>query len=212
MNINCLDIYLPVFQLIILISKNNNINKLQTFLYMSFPLSILIIDKNASLRCLSVKDFKESELYKKCGFKVAEYFMMQTKWRVNVNDTKYNVFLYGKSEGKANMENKYEFPPPVDNTLFFGSCAIVCSNENNEYINMSIELWNKIYEKLFGGFHDLSTNEQEDDDESDELDSVPRNMVTKSGYLKDGFVVDSGDTEQEEHYDDTSELSEESYI
>jgi hypothetical protein len=145
--------------------------------------------------------------------------------------------MYGKLNGKANMENKYDFPPPVDKNLYFGSCALVGmikdNTSNNSNINLSVDLWNKIYEKLFGGFENLTVTCIEDEDEEDELKNVPKNMKTKNGgYLKDGFVVDSSETEEEtssseddEHIsisdspeeellleDLGSELSEESYI
>jgi hypothetical protein len=51
---------------------------------------------------------------------------------------------------------------------------------------------------LFGGFEDLSLTCKEDENEEDELDNIPKNMKTKKGgYLKDGFVVDSSDAEEE---------------
>ena len=62
---------------------------------------------------------------------------------------------------------------------------------------MEKPIWNKIYEKLFGGFEDLALTCTEDDNEEDELANVPKNLKTKKGgYLKDGFVVDSSDTEE----------------
>jgi hypothetical protein len=61
-----------------------------------------------------------------------------------------------------------------------------------------LALWNKIYEKLFGGFEDLSATAKEDEEEEDELANVPKEKKTKNGYLKDGFVVDSSDTEENE--------------
>jgi hypothetical protein len=90
----------------------------------------------------------------------------------------------------------------LDKTLYFGSCALVGmlrdDSNNRSLINLSVELWKKIYEKLFGGFQDLSLTCVEDDDEEDELEAVPKNMKTKKGgYLKDGFVVDSSDGEEE---------------
>jgi hypothetical protein len=59
-----------------------------------------------------------------------------------------------------------------------------------------LALWNKIYEKLFGGFEDLAATAAEDEAEEDELANVPKEKKTKQGYLKDGFVVDSSDTEE----------------
>jgi hypothetical protein len=102
--------------------------------------------------------------------------------------------------------------------------------------NLSLQLWGKIYEKLFGGFEDLAATAAEDENEEDELANVPKEKKTKQGYLKDGFVVDSSGTDEDvseseddsEEFDDTessdkpddeeviiedigSELSEEAY-
>jgi hypothetical protein len=163
--------------------------------------TIVIVEKSAALKTLTVKDYKESELYKKCGFKNQEGFLLQTEWTVKLEGQKYLVQMYGKLEGKANMENKYDFPPPIDNKLYFGSCCLVgfIKNETNvrNPIHLTIELWNKIYEKLFGGFEDLTLTCNDDDEEEDELENIPKNMKTKKGgYLKDGFVVDSSDTDE----------------
>ena len=202
-------------------------------------LSVIIVDKGGSLKILKVKDYKVDELYKKCGFKKEEGFSLQVEWNVKLDGQKYVIQMYGKLNGKANMENKYEFPPPVDKNLYFGSCALVGTIKDNTnkslYTNLSVDLWNKMYEKLFGGFENLTVTCNEDDEEEDELKNIPKNMKTKTGgYLKDGFVVDSsdaeeatgsdnesdepsytsGDAEEEELIleDLGSELSEESYI
>jgi hypothetical protein len=169
---------------------------------MSHPLDIIIVERLGTLKLLSIKDFKQEELYKKCGFKKAEDFTKQTEWTVKINGTKYIVHLYAKMDGRANSENKYDFPPPVDTKLFYGSCALVghIKNENGVKVltNLSLGIWNKIYEKLFGGFEDLVTTAKEDEEEEDELANVPKEKKTKQGYLKDGFVVDSSDTDDED--------------
>ena len=167
---------------------------------MSQPLDIIIVERLGSLKMLSVKEFKIDELYKKCGFKKAEDFTKQTEWNVKYDGKKYSIQVYAKTEGRANSENKYEFPPPIDSKLFYGSCAIIAQikrdDGNKVYVNLSLPLWNKIYEKLFGGFEDLATTAKEDEAEVDELENVPKEKKTKQGYLKDGFVVDSSDTEE----------------
>ena len=58
-------------------------------------------------------------------------------------------------------------------------------------------MWEKMYEKLFGGFEDLAATCIEDELEIDELDAIPSEKKTKNGYLKDGFVVDSDDTDED---------------
>jgi len=182
---------------------------------MAQNISVIIVDKSASLKSLTIKEYKEDELYKKCGFKKSDGFVKQTEWGVKMDGKKYVVAVFAKAEGKANSENKYDFPPPVDTVLFFGSCALVCSvkkDENNwELTSLSLELWEKMYEKLFGGFEDLAATCEQDEEEEDELDSIPASKKTKHGYLKDGFVVDSdsSDDKEEEYGSDDDEDDEE---
>ena len=167
---------------------------------MSQPLDVIIVEKGGSLKTLAVKDFKLDELYKKCGFKKGEDFVKQVEWNAKYDGKKYFVEVYAKTDGRPNSENKYDFPPPIDTTLFFGNCAILAylkkSDGSAEYVSLSMPLWNKIYEKLFGGFEDLAATAAEDEAEEDELANVPKEKKTKQGYLKDGFVVDSSDTEE----------------
>jgi hypothetical protein len=169
---------------------------------MSQPLSIIIVEKNGTLKSLAIKDFKLEELFKKCGFKKGEDFLKQVEWNAKYDGKKYFIEVYGKTDGRANSENKYDFPPPIDKTLFFGSCAILAylkkDDSNQTYTDLSLPLWNKIYEKLFGGFEDLAATAVEDEEEEDELANIPKEKKTKQGYLKDGFVVDSSDTDENE--------------
>jgi hypothetical protein len=177
------------------------------------PVGVVIVDKQGSLKSLSIKDYKEEELYKKCGFKKPDGFTKHVDWKIKLDGNKYVVSVFGKIDGKANMENKYDFPPPIDNTLFFGSCLIVCSQlleqKKTELVNLSLDMWEKMYEKLFGGFEDLSATAAEDEAEEDELDAVPASKKTKQGYLKDGFVVESDGTEEDDD-DDSDDDDEDS--
>jgi hypothetical protein len=186
---------------------------------MTQPLTIIIVERGGSLKSLAIKDFKLEELYKKCGFKKCEDFKKHTEWSVRFEDKKYFIQLYGKTDGRANSENKYDFPPPVDKTLFFGNCALLAYLKNEDgsklYTDISVALWKKIYEKLFGGFEDLAASAAEDENEEDELANIPKEKKTKQGYLKDGFVVDSSDTEGsdekigDDETDDTDEIDDE---
>ena len=181
---------------------------------MSHPLDIIIVERLGLLKLLSVKDFKLEELYKKCGFKKAEDFTKQTEWNIKYDSKKYFIQVYGKTDGRANSENKYDFPPPIDNKLFYGSCAIVGQIRKDDgsktYINLSIPIWNKIYDKLFGGFEDLSATAKEDEEEEDELENIPKEKKTKEGYLKDGFVVDNSDDDNLEYISSENEDESES--
>ena len=188
---------------------------------MAQSLNVIIVEKTGALKILAIKEFKEEDLFKKCGFKKSEDFNKQTEWNVKCESKKYLISVYAKVDGRANSENKYDFPPPIDTKLFFGNCVILAKVKNDEgkhvYTNLSLELWEKIYEKLFGGFEDLASTAIEDENEIDELENIPKDKKTKQGYLKDGFVVDSdGDDDgcdddyetEEDNSDNTSDIDE----
>ena len=171
-------------------------------------ISIIIVKKNGSLNSLNIKEFKEDELFKKCGFKKADDFKKQSIWNIKHDGINYSIIMYGKNNGRANNENKYEFPPPVDTQLFFGCCCIVAMNKTDDIlkpVNLTLQNWKLIYEKLFGGFSDLSKKTISDDStDEDEMIKIPKELQTKNGYLKDDFVVDDS-TDSEEDDDSSSE-------
>ena len=166
--------------------------------------SIILVESNGTLKQSKVKDVEYNNLYKKCGFRVAEHFEKRTTWNVTISDEMISIELWSKNDGKAGSENKYDFPPPVDNELYFGTCVLIRVDEHEKIVNLSAELWNKVYEYLFGGFEDIDEDEEPSEDD---LENVPQVMKTKHGYLKDGFVVDSieNDDDNDEDDDDDDE-------
>ena len=162
--------------------------------------TVLIIEKSGNIKEQNIK-FDENELYKKAGHSSQTGFKCYTEWNIeNLNDKSYNISVYGKTNGRANSENKYEFPPPIDNTLFFGNCLIV-NKHNNVPVSITSDDWDDIYEYLYGGFEDLGDEDSEEDEEDDE--GIP---LTKQGYAKDGFIVDDEDDEEEDdEYEDEDE-------
>jgi hypothetical protein len=155
-------------------------------------LTILSVEKTGSIKEIQLKTFNEAELYKKAGFKTEKDFKLQTEWGAELNGKKYTVSLYGKTDGRAGQENKYEFPPPVDSVLFFGACLLV-NKCDGELTNITKEEWKLVYEHLYGGFEDIGDEDSEESE--DDVDSdVPR---TKEGYVKDDFVVED-DADYEE--------------
>jgi hypothetical protein len=167
--------------------------------------AIIIVEKLGSIKQVNFKNYDENELYKKGGFKSPEGFKCHTTWTIDMDSKKYTISVYGKTTGKANQENKYEFPPPIDNTLFFGNCVVVKKMESNpnELVDLSESSWNEIYETLYGGFEDLGDEDTDVDDDDDD-DDVP---ITKTGYAKDGFVVDDDEDvdDDDEDVDDDDE-------
>jgi len=169
--------------------------------------SILIVEKLGEIKSTSLKTWNESELYKKAGFKTPEGFKCYTTWSIEIDDAKYNISLYGKTAGRANQENKYEFPPPVDKHLFFGNCVLVNKSEQGEVKDLSVKEWEEIYENLYGGFEDLGSDSDDSDEDDDEDYGMKR---TKTGYAKDGFVVDDDeDSDDDEDEGDDGDDDEE---
>ena len=41
------------------------------------------------------------------------------------NENGYQYLFYGYTDGKAGSENKYEFPPPYDNELYYGDIIVL---------------------------------------------------------------------------------------
>lgn len=157
---------------------------------------ILVINKSCDIEQKVYKLEDESELYKKAGFKSMVGFEKIHSWFIDTEGKLYEYVVYGKKEGKPNHENKYEFPPPIDNILLFDSCVIV-KKRKNTLKSITIEEWEKIYEELYGGFEDID-NESEISEEEEDDEELPR---TKTGYVEDDFVVE--DYEEDEFLSDS---------
>lgn len=161
---------------------------------------VVIVEKTGVLKELNLKDNNVENLYKKAGFKSDKGFEEQTTWKIN---KECSIVLYGKCDGRAGQENKYDFPPPVDNALFFGSCVLIHKNKSKEMADLNVPLWKVIYEKLFGGFEDIGSEDSEEEEE-EEVENK-----TKQGYSKDdGFVVDDDEDEDDEEEEDDEDEDE----
>ena len=172
-------------------------------------LKIIVITKYGSITEDVVKNVSSDsdiiqKTYKKCGFKKVEDYILQCEFTVPDFNAK-RIKVFGKKTGRATRENKYEFPPPLDNTILFGSCCLVAYNKStNCYEDLTKKEWCSVYEKLFGGFEDLTTIEEEDSE--DELENIDKRYLS-NGYLVDGFVVDDVKCKNI-----NNELSEDEYI
>lgn len=191
---------------------------------------IVLINKNGDINENSYKNLQIEDLYKKCNYRKNDDFILLNTWKFKGNKKSFKICIYGKEKGKANMENKYDLPPPVDSKLFFGTLALVKIIDDN-LEDLALDEWGKLYEKMFGGFEDLENTFEEDENEIDELKNVPAEDKTKTGYLKDGFVVDdktstsndskvdsetdtieSDYSETDEDEDEDEDISEQEYI
>ena len=133
----------------------------------------------------------------------SDAFRRHTVWKSSAKYNNGTVELWARAVGRAGQENTYEFPPPVDEILFFGNCLLVWvaasgsgSESSSSDVSFTLDVWKKIYAKLFGGFHDLDKTLDADETEYDELEDVPSKNKTNEGYLKDGFIVEDQPKQQ----------------
>ena len=166
--------------------------------------SFVVVEKLGSLKQQTAKKIELEDLSKKCGFKSADGFSCAHVWTVNFNELEYKLAVYGKTNGRANTENKFEFPPPIDSILFFGNCAAVLSMDSDVVVDMTTEEFSDIMENLFGGFSDIGSEDSEEEVDDDD-EGLPK---TKQGYVKDDFVVSSDEEEPEEELEEEVEVEE----
>lgn len=177
---------------------------------------IVVIDRLGELKTVNAKDITPETLYKKAGLKSGENFVLQNTWGQDEGLDQL-IELYAKSAGKAGQENKYDFPPPVDEKLFFGPCVLLGKDiATGNLVDLDKNEWKEIYEFLFGGFEDIGSEDSDEDgddiDTDDEVEALEKSTgqvvaQTKQGYAKDGFIVDS---DEDEYEDDESESDESS--
>tara|TARA_B100001057_G_scaffold497573_1_gene602064 strand:+ start:1389 stop:1997 length:609 start_codon:yes stop_codon:yes gene_type:complete len=152
---------------------------------------IILVSKNGELEETNYKKEDTSKLYKSAGFKDNTEFKCYVKWKVEYNNKMYSYLVYGNKNGNAGCENKYEFPPPIDNLLLFNNCVII-KRKNGQLYDINLEEWLFVYENLYGGFEDIGEEEEESEEDYD-------GPLTKTGYAKDGFIVDDDDDEEEDY-------------
>ena len=168
---------------------------------------IVFINKSdAKVRTTTIKQFNVSTLHKKCNLKSNKNFECRNIWKVDNNY--YSVFA--KDSGRESSINKYDLPPPVDNIIYYGHLLIIKHDDkelNNDTVSdLTKEEWLEVYEKLFGGFENLESEEESEEEE------IPAQYKTKQGYSKeDGFIVDDDEDEDDEDYEDEEEEEDDEY-
>lgn len=85
------------------------------------------------------------EFDKKYKTKLVNGYQSFHTWSCNFNNIDYDIHLFTKLSGK--LINKYKFPPPFDNQIFYSECLLTCSI-NKEPQDIDTELWNNLYNIL----------------------------------------------------------------
>ena len=170
---------------------------------------VVIIDKTGKIKEEKIKEISLENISKKCRFRKLTNFDKRHTWKIKIKNQILCVSVFARVEGRANNENKYEMPPPVDKELYFGSIAILAHKgefKDEKFVNISENMWKLIYDKLMGGFEDISKSEEKEEEE----EFVAPENLTKHGYKKDNFVVDEEEYESDKSFDENeAEVEEE---
>ena len=102
---------------------------------------ILKIEKTGDITYSKTSDI--NELYKKCGFRKSEGFGKITSWEKNIETNNVNIELWGRTNGKPNIKNNYEFPQPFNKTIY-GNCCLI-QMQNNAITDLDKDLWDKLH-------------------------------------------------------------------
>lgn len=183
------------FQLMVIIPNGNKI------IFKDEALSINSLDISKFPKKIK-KHFGKGDISRECDF----------------NYKNITISVFGFSDGKAGKENKFDLPPPIDQTLYFG-CLIIIAHKKENIINIDVDTFNEFYERIFEGFVNLGDEDtwsEEEDANTDDIDFiVDDNFIEyEEGYVddeseEDEYVMDS-ETESDEKYiylDDSSEHS-----
>jgi len=169
-----------------IVGKNKNNNNSNNNNY------CILVSKHGTLKEIRATELEYCKVCKTPPTYESE-FKRQVTWTIKKYATV--IDLWARANGRAGQENHYEFPPPVDEVLFFGECLIVsrsCDSVSGSHTPLTVASWKKMYAHLFGGFNDLLKMAGADENELDELACVSDKKKTRDGYLKDGFIVDDG--------------------
>jgi len=171
---------------------------------------MITINRCGDASQISTKSIDDTTFHKRAGFKSAMDFTLRHSSAVpnKISTAIDTVRIFAKDTGRAGTENKTELPPPIDTVLFYGSILVVGYNGSG-VCDLTVDVWEKMYENMFGGFENLDDTADADENEEDALDAYPDEMKTKHGYLKDGFVVDS---DEEDVEDEGGNLSFDEYV
>lgn len=122
--------------------------------------TMILIDTKGSVKLCSEAEFN------KTGLDGDNYIHT---WRTQKDIV---LALFGKTKGRAGLENKYEFPPPADKTLLFGKCVLKIL-KNGLPFEIDLLQFQQMMDELHGGFDDVgSSSENETEEEESEYSTV----------------------------------------
>jgi hypothetical protein len=111
--------------------------------------AVVVVNKDGTLRQQLTRMTRAADLYKTIGLKASPDFGEKARWPVPASlalaapGTVCDVRMFGKTTGHSRFANVYGFPPPINQTVFIGTCvaALFCDDEMS---NLSLDQWDSV--------------------------------------------------------------------
>ena len=141
-------------------------------------------------------------------------FLEKNKHISKLNKWNYNncdFVLYGCENGDAGEENKYDLPPPVDCELYFNDLYFIKLNQN-KLENLSIQEYNIFYNDCFGGFEDIESTDDEEEnslsEHTSDRDFINDDDISIGSATNDIDLSELSDFTSDEDYTDNEKITE----
>jgi len=192
----------------------------------TMTVKIVIIDKSSKAFTKVCKNISDSNIHTKCGVSNQQDFkhIHSFKCDYNIEKPHHYIHIFAKKSGRTNSINIAELPPPIDTVTLYGNIGIISTKhaelDFNEIQDYDDETWKNDYVGLFCGFEEIGSEDsersidEEAQEEGEDSDQNTEEQNMKTGYKRDGFVVDSDNSDdnsdaKSDFFD--SELEEEDY-
>jgi len=113
----------------------------------------------------------------------------------------YDISVFAFSDGRAGKENKFELPPPIDQTLYFG-CLIVIAHKENTIMTLTQTMFDAFYERVFEGFVNLGGEDTWSSTEEENSDD--RDFIVDDDHIE--YEEGASEETEEEEYVDEEEI------
>lgn len=124
--------------------------------------AFIIIDKSGMLKSQNSRSLTKESLYKKCGFRKSEGFEKLYTWSSECTSL-HTVELWGKHNIKNGLENAYDFSF-LDDKKYYGTLAIIAVDNSNNIVDITMDEWNNLYNKISSHVEDPIEYESVDEE------------------------------------------------
>lgn len=111
----------------------------------------------------------EAALWSLCKLSSSKEFGQKAEWVLPPDiqsDAHFCVGLYATTHPGHHCDpNQYDFPPPVENTFFYGKVVLVAFTSTGVPTSLSKEMWEQTFNFHVEGIEDLDDTKEMDDDD-----------------------------------------------